>query len=73
MTLVLVVNIVLCAVVFTVIMAVASWAIRGSHREGRPLTVASRKRWVRPTITLHRPVHSHSGTRTRPFEAGFDA
>lgn len=70
MTVVLVVNIVLAAIVFAAVMAIAAFAIRGSHREGRPVEVASRRRWVRPTIALHGPTHQHA---RRPFELELDS
>lgn len=63
MTIVLVANIVLSALAFAAILGVAAWAIRGSHHEGRPITVASRRRWVRPTISLGRAAPSRKLAR----------
>jgi hypothetical protein len=66
MTLVLVANIILAALVFAVILTVAMWAINGSRHEGQPVTVARRRHWLRPTISLRREP-ARSGRRVRPF------
>ena len=71
MTLVLVINIALAAIVFAAVLGLASWAIRGSHHEGRPLTVASRRQWARPTIVLRRSA-PYGGRRARPFSLELD-
>ena len=64
MTAVLILNAVLAGVVLTAVLAVALWPVRRAHHEGRPLVVASRRQWIRPTISLrpHRP-----SQRVRPF------
>ena len=71
MTLILVVNIVLAAIVFAAVIGLASWAIRGSHHEGRPVPVASRRQWTRPTIAL-RGGAPHGGRLARPFSLELD-
>jgi hypothetical protein len=71
MTLVLVINIVLAALVFAAVLGLAAWAIRGSHHEGRPVTVASRRQWLRPTITLRHGA-PYGGQRARPFSLELD-
>jgi hypothetical protein len=71
MTLVLVANIVLAAIVFAAVLGVAAWAVRGSHHEGRPVTVATRRQWVRPTAMLHRG-HAHNARSVRPFALELD-
>jgi hypothetical protein len=71
MTLVLVANIVLAAIVLAAVLGLAAWAIRGSHHEGRPVTVASRRQWARPTITLRRGP-AHGARRVRPFSLELD-
>jgi hypothetical protein len=72
MTLVLVANIVLAAIVFAAVLGLAAWAIRGSHHEGRPVTVASRRQWARPTIALRRGT-AHGARQARPFSLELDA
>lgn len=67
MTLILLVNIVLAAIVFAVVMGLAAWAHRGSYREGRLIEDASRKQWVRPTISLHH-ASARPPRRVRPFQ-----
>jgi hypothetical protein len=71
MTLVLVANIVLAAIVFAGVIALMAWAIRGSHHEGRPVTVASRRQWARPSIALRHGA-AHGGQRVRPFSVEMD-
>ena len=66
MTLVLIANIALAALVFAAVIGLASWAIRGSHHEGRPVTAASGRQWARPTIALRRGAVD-GGRRVRPF------
>jgi hypothetical protein len=71
MTIVLVANIVLAAIVFAAVVGLAAWAIRGSYHEGRPITVASRRQWARPTATLRRG-HAHGAHSARPFSLELD-
>jgi hypothetical protein len=71
MTLVLIVNIVLAAIVFAAVIGLASWAIRGSHHEGRPVSIASRLQWARPTIALRRGA-PYDGRNVRPFSLELD-
>jgi hypothetical protein len=71
MTLVLVANIVLAAIVFAAVLGVAAWAIRGSHHEGRPVTVATRRQWARPTAMLRRP-DAQNPRSVRPFALELD-
>ncbi|HWE10598.1 MAG TPA: hypothetical protein VG325_14695 [Solirubrobacteraceae bacterium] len=72
MTLVLVANVVLAAIVFAAVLGLAAWAIRGSHHEGRPVTVASRRQWARPTIALRRG-HGPGARHARSFSLEPDA
>jgi len=71
MTLVLVINIVLAAIVLAAVLALASWAIRGSHHEGRPVTVASRRQWARPSMALRHNA-PYGGRHARPFTLELD-
>jgi hypothetical protein len=71
MTLVLVANIVLAAIVFAAVLGLAAWAIRGSHHEGRPVTVAARRQWARPTAMLRRG-DAHGAPSVRPFTLELD-
>ena len=71
MMLVLVVNIALAAIVFAAVLGLASWAIRGSHHEGRPLAAASRRQWARPTIALRRGT-PYGGRYARPVSLELD-
>jgi hypothetical protein len=71
MTLVLIVNAVLAVTVLSAVLGVVAWAIIHSHHEGRAVTVASRRQWVRPTISLHR-ASPHSTRRARPFRLELD-
>ena len=72
MTLVLVANIVLAGIVFAAILALASWAIRGSQHEGRLLEAGNRRQWARPTISLRR-APARGGRYARPFTLELDA
>jgi hypothetical protein len=68
MTLVLIVNIALSAVVLLAVLGAAAWAVVHSHHEGRPVAVASRRRhWMRNTISLRRGAPTPSRPLARPF------
>jgi hypothetical protein len=67
MTLVLIANIVLSAIVFSAVLGVAAWAVVHSHHEGRPVTVASRRQWRRHTISLRPSRVSGRRELMRPF------
>jgi hypothetical protein len=71
MTLVLVANIVLAAIAFAAVLGVAAWAIRGSHHEGRPVTVGTRRQWARPTAMLRRG-DAQNARSIRPFALELD-
>jgi hypothetical protein len=69
MTFVLIVNTILAALALAGILALEAWGIRGSRHEGRPLIIASRRRWVRPTISLRPENRGAAGPAraARPF------
>ena len=68
MTLILIANIALSAVVFFAVLSVAAWAIVHSHHEGRPVAVAPRRRqWMRHTVSLRRGSPAPSARPVRPF------
>jgi hypothetical protein len=68
MTLVLIANIALSAVVLLAVLSVVAWAVVHSHHEGRPVAVAPRRRqWMRHTISLRRGAPTPSRRAVRPF------
>lgn len=67
MTLALIANIALSALVLLVVLSLVAWAVVHSHHEGRPVSVASRRRrWMRHTISIHR-APAASRPLARPF------
>jgi hypothetical protein len=68
MTLVLIANIVLSAVVLLAVLSVVAWAVVHSRHEGQPVAVASgRRQWMRHTVSLRRGSPAPSRRVVRPF------
>ena len=70
MTAALITNVVLAVVVLVAVLATTLWPIRRAHHEGRPLSMADGRQWMRPTIAL-RPTSARRAVR-RPFALDLD-